>query len=118
MRHGHWVYPRLGVSFDVEEGRIATFYVVARGSVVTALRPWQKEWKGWTGTVSFPDGFRAPGLEVKVDDFLHHAGQPSEREDDEEGPLLTYSQHPNFTNLFIEVVFTPAGELASLELTG
>jgi hypothetical protein len=118
LRHGEWVYPRLGVCFDVEKDRIATFYVVARGPELTALRPWQKEWKAWTGTILFPDGFRAPGLEVKVEDFLQHAGQPSDRDDDSEGPVLTYAEHPNFPDLFIEVDFTPAGELASLELTG
>ncbi len=116
-RRGQWIYPGLGVVFHSERGQIAGFDVVARQPEVSWFRQWKNLWRPWTGSITFPDGFQTGSLEVRLDDFLAHLGDPTDREDDEvEGPTLVYplSEEPEDSELEIE--FNPFGELKSLDL--
>ncbi len=118
-RGGKWLYPELGVSLDSDEGLVYSFDVVPRKPEWSALLEWSKVWKPWSGTLLFPDGFTHSGLESKLDDFLKHAGEPAQREDeDHEDILLEYDGSPSFPDGGFDVEFTPEGELLNLTLYG
>ncbi len=116
-RRGQWIYPGLGVIFASERGQIVEFEVVARQPEVSWFWRWKDLWRPWSGPITFPDGFQTGSLEIRLDDFLAHLGEPKEREDDEiEGPTLVYALSEEFRDNELEIEFTPFGELRSLDM--
>jgi len=119
MRHQRqWVYPDLGVIFESECGLIVEYLVVTRQPELSPLRKWQGLWQAWSGSIAFPDGFRRQGLEIRLDDFLKHLEEPTDRDDEDgEGTTLVYSLTKQLPDIDLEVEFTPEGELRNLDIS-
>ena len=114
-----WLDRGLGDTFDSSEGVMGGFGLVTRKPERFWLKGWMDLWRPWSASISFPDGNKTYPLEVKLGDFVRHAGEPTSRKNEEdEDILLQYSDSPNFPDLEFDVEFTLEGELMSLTLFG